>query len=62
MFRPRFLEDPKLALSLLLIWIGMAIIAANFLIHFLLKKVADRRNRDSGETVRPASLPEAKLN
>ena len=62
MFRPRFFEDPKLALSLLLIWIGMAIIAANFLVHFFLKKVAGRWNRVSRETVPPANLSEAKLN
>jgi hypothetical protein len=51
MFRPRFLEDPKLALSVFLVFIGMAIIAANFVIYFLVQKVAGRRVRGPGETV-----------
>jgi hypothetical protein len=62
MFRPRFLEDPKLALSLLLVWIGTAIIGAVFSIDFFVQKAAGRRIRGSGGTVRSASMQEAKLN
>jgi hypothetical protein len=62
MFRPRFLEDPKLALSLLLVWIGIAIIGAVFSIDFFVQKAAGRRIRGSGGTVRSASMQEAKLN
>jgi hypothetical protein len=62
MFRPRFLEDPKLAMSVFLVFIGMVIIAANFVIYFFVRKVAGRRIEGPGETVPTASLQEAKLN
>ncbi|MGB9644166.1 MAG: transglutaminase-like domain-containing protein [Stellaceae bacterium] len=62
MFRPRFIEDPKLALSLFLVCSGIAIIGANFVIYFVVQKVAGRRIRGPGETVPPASLQEAKFN
>jgi hypothetical protein len=62
MFRPRFLEDPKLALSLLLVCIGVTIVGANFLMHFFAQKLAGRRIRGPVETVPSASLQEAKLN
>jgi len=61
MFRPRFIEDPKLALSLFLVFMGIAIIGANFVIHFFVRKLAGRRIRGRGETVPSASLQEAKL-
>ncbi len=62
MFRPRFLEDPKLALSLLLVWIGIAIIGAIFSINFFVEKVAGRRIRGPDDTVRSANIQEANLN
>ena len=61
-FRPRFIEDPKLALSLFLVSIGIAIIGANFAIYFLVQKGAGRRIRGPGETGPPASLQKAKFN
>ena len=57
MFRPRFLEDPKFALSLFLVCIGITIVGANFLIHFVVQKAAGRRIGGP-----PASLREAELN
>jgi hypothetical protein len=62
MFRPRFLEDPKLALSLLLVCVGITIVGAKLVMHFFVRKVTGRRIRGPGETVPPASLQEAKLN
>jgi hypothetical protein len=61
MFRPRFIEDPKLALSLFLVFMGIAIIGANFVVHFFVRKLTGRRIRGRGETVPSASLQEAKL-
>jgi hypothetical protein len=61
MFRPRFIEDPKLALSLFLTSIGIAIIGANIVKYFFVRKVAGGRIRGRGETVPSASLQEAKL-
>ena len=60
MFRPRFLEDPELALSLFLVCIGIALIGANFVIYFLVK-LTGGRIRGPGKTAPPASLQEAKL-
>ncbi len=62
MFRPRFIEDPKLALSLFLVGIGIAVIGANFMIYLVVRKMASRRIRGPGETAPPARLQEAKLN
>jgi hypothetical protein len=62
MFRPRFIEDPKFALSLFLVSIGIAIIGANIVKYFFVRKVAGGRIRGQGETVPPASLQDAKLN
>ncbi len=62
MFRPRFIEDPKLSLSLFLISIGISIIGANIVKYFFVRKVAGGRIRGRGETVPPASLQDAKLN
>lgn len=62
MFRPRFLEDPKLALSVFLVFIGMVIIAANCVLYFFVQKIAGRQIRGPGETVPPARLREANLN
>ncbi len=61
MFRPRFLEDPKLTLSLLLVCIGITIVGANLLIRVFVQKVAGRRIGGPGETVLTANLQEAKL-
>lgn len=60
MFRPKFIEDPKLALSLLLVCTGITIVGANVVIFLL--KVVGRRIRGPGETAPPASLRQAKLN
>ena len=62
MFRPRFLEDPKLALSLSLVCLGIAMIAANFLLYLIAQKTAGRRIGSPGQTAPTASLQEAKLN
>ena len=62
MFRPRFLEDPKLALSLLFVLVGITIIGANFLVHIFMQKLAGRQIRGVGEAASPASLQEAELN
>jgi hypothetical protein len=62
MFRPRFLEDPKLALSVFLVFTGMVMIAANFVIYLFVQKMARRQIRGPGETVPPARLREANLN
>jgi hypothetical protein len=58
MLRPRFLEDPKLALSLLLLGFGIAMIACGLLIR--VGRAALRRSRKSG-SAHPIPVPATAL-
>jgi hypothetical protein len=61
MFRPRFIEDPKLGLSVLLVCIGILIMGANAVVS-LGRKLAGRRIRGPGEIAPAANLRQGKLN
>jgi Transglutaminase-like superfamily len=57
--RPRFLEDPKFGLVIGLSFVGMGIIVGALLLGVsrgLMRRMADRRMREPGETVEPAAL------
>jgi len=60
MFRPRFLEDPKLALSLFLILIGITFICVKLLVHvgYIVHTIAGRQATDPSKIMKPASRAE----